>query len=145
MISSSSIKPIKLDTGEIDPIALDGYEDFVVNLRGILDYYGYEEIEDTHKGNFSDTSQYSSFYKNTDSTKDNIEKIIFVRISDHELDEDSKKGTREYHKYKVDESKQPTDKNKQKWRFRNLIVNGERYESYDEALEELDKRISSWK
>lgn len=141
--SVSDILPIRLEDGTIDKVALDEYEDFVVNLWSLLDFLGYEEL-DVNDSIFSETSWYVATFKNTVSSKDNIEKIIFIRISDHEISEETRKQRKEYYKREAERLKQPKEKDKQKWRFKNIVVNGERYSSYDDALDDLEKRIKSW-
>ena len=48
-----------------------------------------------------------------------------------------------YYSAIADEIKQPTTKHKQVWRLKEIIVNNQHYLSYEDALADIDKRLST--
>ena len=141
-IYSSKIPPIYKDDGSIDQAAFAEYEEFIINVFSILDEVGYDVIEE-HESSKSKISYYLSSYKKSESNKSDIKCIIFIRISDHQLREASKKSRTNYYKQLADDMKQPKYKSKQVWRFKNIVVNGDTFESYEDALEFLKQKLSN--
>ena len=81
-IAASKISPVIDLAGNLDRYALNEYENFVVNVLGLLDSSRFEEV-DISKSNKSATSWYEWFYvRNKDGTV-NSNCIVRLRISDH--------------------------------------------------------------
>ena len=139
---SAAIKPIRREDGSTDSTALAEYQEFLINVLSVIDENDFEVIEDTESP-FSATSYYITTYKKSESTMDSIKCIIFIRISDHNLSEETHKQRVNYYKSKADILKQPKSKKKQTWRFKNIVVNNETFDSYEDALDEIDNKLKS--
>lgn len=152
---ASSIKPVKLANKQIDPVAFQEYEDFVENVLNLLVTYNMHvmELKPSPK---SETSWYTWFYP-TDSNGDMKSKVIFkLRISDHfhhwihkqgksqkDADRLMKQSEARYNqetanRYKLLETKPGN----QRFKVMNVVVNSKTFESYDEALDYVDKLLS---
>lgn len=126
---------------EIDDKTLADYDEFVVNVESLFDYYGFDLI-DYNPSSRSNTSRYYTYIRKDQSTEKDIKCIFFARISDHNLDVSEHRG---YLANKAEAKKMPKNKNKQKWKFKNIVVNGNTHSSYEEALSEIEEKIKSWK
>lgn len=133
----ATIPPIYDENGKLDVAALSEFQEFAINVVSVLDYNEFEPIDMT-ESDYSETSFYYTAYKRDESTNTNIKCLIFLRISDHNLKSETEKQRKEYYRNKADELKQPPWKQRQKWKFKSIVVNNETYNSYDEALEGLE-------
>lgn len=136
----AAINPIVRDDGSIDESALSEYQEFLINVFSILDENEFEVIED-HESDRSSTSHYMSAYKKDALSGESIKCIIFIRISDHDLARRSEDSRKSYYKSEAERLKQPKSKKKQTWRFYNIVVNGQKFNSYDEALEAINRKL----
>lgn len=146
-IAASSIHRIYNKDGSIDQWALIEYEDFVINVLALFDYYDFEVLDEQYS-NKSKTSMYFTIYRKSESNEADIKCLFFIRISDHDYQEKSKenrketeKNRTEYHKREAERLKQPKTKKRQKWKVRNIIVNDEIFDSYTEALDAVEKML----
>lgn len=137
---AASIEPILRKDGSVDEAALGEYQEFLINVLSVLDENEYEVLEDRHS-NQSDTSYCITAYKKSESTAQDIKCIIFIRISDHALSSYAQNNISNYHKREAERLKQPVSKTKQTWRFKNIIVNGDIFDSYDAALDEISRKL----
>lgn len=140
----STIKPVKDSDGNIDEQALADYNDFITNLFGVLDSY-FEVVDFTQSPKDAKTSWYFwLFAKRADGTV--ATKVICrLRISDHEYEDyhDPKKE-HEYVEQESQKYKTPKDKPFQKWKVKSIIVNGDFYDSYDDALDSIDTQLEEY-
>lgn len=139
----SMIKPLVLPDGTIDQLALDEYEDFIVNLLGVFDRCDFEVIEE-RESPFS-FSHYFDLVKSDDITNKDYKYILYIRVSDHELEKGRLSVQREWYADHAETQKQPATKSKQKWKLKRLTVNKDTYFSYDEALDDIEHRLESMK
>lgn len=137
----AAINPIQKEDGSIDQAALAEYQEFLINVLAVLDEHEFEIIED-HESPRSETSYYISAFKKSESTSDNIKCVFFIRVSDHVLNKDTNQLRSEYYKSEAERLKQPKSKKKQTWRLKNIVVNGDTFDSYDAAIEEIGKRLN---
>lgn len=158
-MAASKISPVIDLAGNLDKYALNEYENFVVNVLGLLDSSRFEEV-DISKSNKSATSWYEWFYvKNKDSTV-NSNCIIRLRISDHinhvrlsdskslEAQELRKAARRSEARYLQDfankHKKSPDATHNQRYYSTEIVVNQETFDTYLDAFgyaEELIDRI----
>ena len=138
--AATEIRPLRLADGSYDQRALDEYTDFVVNVLGIFDRADFEVIEERHSP-YSD-SYYFDLVKKEDFANKDYKYIVYVRISDHDLSSDSAKTQNEWISNHAQQQKQPKSKSKQVWRVNRITVNKDTYYSYEEALEDLENRLS---
>jgi len=139
--SESLIKPLMLPDGTYDQIALDEYEDFVVNVLGVFDRCGFEVIEERQSP--QSKSYYFDLVKSEQENKKDYKYILYIRLSDHPLSKLSARRQDEWFASHAEEQKQPATKSKQKWKVKRITVNKDTYYSYDDALEDIEARLSS--
>lgn len=154
-LAASSIKPVRLEDKQIDPVAFQEYEDFVENVLNLLVTYNMHvmELKPSPK---SETSWYTWFYP-TDSNGSVKSKVIFkLRISDHfnhwipkqgksqkDADRLMKQSEARYNQETANRYKLPETKpGNQRFKVLNVVVNNETFESYDEALDYVDQLLS---
>ena len=131
-----------LKTGDVyDPLALDLYEEFIINVLAIFDAHDFEILEE-HESPYS-KSNYFSLVKKSDKLSNDYKYILFVRISDHNNREETKKSKKNYYANLADKLKQPTTKSKQRWKLKEIVVNNSRYFSYEDALTDIESRLSN--
>ena len=136
---SESIRPLRKPDGSYDLVALEEYHEFIINSLSIFDAHNFEILEE-HQSPRSE-SEYFTLVKSDDLKGENFRFILFVRLSDHPNDEDSYSVTQKYYSDRSDTLKQPKTKSKQIWKLKEITVNNETYYSYDDALEDIDKRL----
>lgn len=154
-LAASSIKPVRLANKQIDPVAFQEYEDFVENVLNLLVTCNMHvmELKPSPK---SETSWYTWFYP-TDSDEGVKSKVIFkLRISDHfnhwipkqgksqkDSDKLMKQSEAKYNQETANRYKLPETKpGNQRFKVMNVVVNNKTFESYDEALDYVDKLLS---
>lgn len=172
---AAAISPIFDDNDRINLTAWNDYEEFITNLIGVFSQNGYELIRETRENykptpkmdkidRNSDLaarpspyseSYYFRIYKKSDSSPDNIKCLIIVRVSAHkseeELESDPMKRARVHKKHnawlenEAQRLKRPETKSRQKWRFKQMLVDGEMFDSYDDALDTIEHNIQSWR
>ena len=139
--ASSSIKPMQLPDGSYDIVALEEYEDFVINLLGIFDRANFEVIEE-RKSPYSQ-SYYFDLVKKDQVDNKSYNYILYVRVSDHSLSPQKVSEQNNWYSLHAESQKQSTTKSKQKWKLKRVTVNKDTYLSYDDALDDLEKRFES--
>lgn len=138
---TAEVRPLYYEDGSIDQAALADYEEFIVNALEIFDAHDFQVIEEAE----SDRSHsiYFSLVKKDDYANKEYKYVLFIRISDHALSERSKSARHKYYADKASELKQPIDKRKQLWKLKDIIVNDSVFSSYDEALDDIDRRLDN--
>lgn len=172
---AAAISPIFDDKDRIVPDAWSDYEEFITNLIGVFSQNGYECIKETRENyrasprmakavRNSDLSAYPSpysesyyfrMYKKSESSPENIKCLIIVRVSAHKSQEELesnptkrlriRRGHNTWLENEANRLKQPQDKSRQKWRFKQMIVNDETFDNYDDALDTIEHNIQSWR
>lgn len=136
---AAAIKPLQNPDGSDDILALEEYTDFIINALGVFDTHDFVVLEERE-------SPYSHSYYYALVKKDQYESasykyILYVRLSDHMNRKESKHATRQYYNEKAQEQKQPKTKSKQVWRLKEITINKDTFNSYDEALDYIDKKL----
>ena len=129
------------DPNKLSGLASSEFDEFTTNVYATLDYCGFEVTDVEYSNVVNSNSTYFTAYKRSESTAKDIKCIIFIRLSDHAMDDRKKKWQDTYWKNKAQELKQPKTKVRQKWKFRSIVVNNEVYASYDEALEAIEQML----
>ena len=137
----ASIAPLKHPDGSPDQSAISEYEEFVLNALEIFGEHDFEVVEEAESDRSH--SMYFSLAKHDDFVNKDYKYILFIRISDHEIRERMKSKRKQYYDRKANEIKQPTSKQKQTWKFKEIIVNDTIFDSYDDALDEISRRLSN--
>lgn len=141
LISASSIEPLRDDKGVYNEVALNEYNSFLINALGIFDYHDFDVIEE-HDSPYSE-SYYAALVKKDQVEKADYKYILFVRLSDHDIRKEAKKGRTRFHNDEAERLKQPTSKTKQLWKFKEIVVNKNTFDSYEAALDYIDKQLRS--
>lgn len=137
----STIKPLTNPDGTPDQLAVDEYEDFVLNVLEIFDYYDFIVIE-SRQSPYSNSYYFSLVCKGDEARKD-YKYILYVRVSDHSLSKYQIDSQNKYFGQHAQELKQPPTKSKQRWRVKRITVNRDTYYSYDEALDAIEQRFAA--
>lgn len=145
--ASSDIRPIyDQKTKTIDEQALADYNDFIVEAVKSIENHGFTVL-DVSSSNSSETSRYYTLADTRQVNENDIDLIIFLRISNHmqritktqkEWIEDTRNATAE--KYK-----QPKTKQRQLWAPRTILVNNNQFDTYDEAIIFVEQKADDWK
>lgn len=145
--ASSDIKPVyDPKTKMIDEQALADYNDFIIEVVNTIENRGFTVL-DVSSSNSSETSMYYTLADTRQVNENDIDLIIFLRISDHmqritktqkEWIEDTRNATAE--KYK-----QPKTKQRQLWAPRTILVNNNQFDTYDEAIIFVEQKADDWK
>lgn len=145
IISVSEIKPLTREDGSIDELAVAEFDDFVTEVYAVLDCNGFEEAEPYAESNVEGSeSRYFTMYKPRDAHGDYIKCVVYVRVSDHYTDKSRQKYTNRYHAEHVKELSQQLGKKISHWKAKNIVVNKQNFNSYDEAIEYLEKIVPTW-
>jgi hypothetical protein len=140
-VAATDILPLQLDGEKYDKHAVALYDEFIMNILAIFDYYDFVILEE-HQSPYT-KSEYYTLVKKSQYEAQDYRYVLFIRISDHETEIETKKSKMRYYSAVADEIKQPVTKRKQVWRLKEIIVNNQHYASYEEALEDIDRRLST--
>ena len=140
-IAATKILPLHPDGEKYDKHALDLYDEFIMDALAIFDYYDFI-ILDEHQSPYT-KSEYYTLVKKSQYEQQDCRYVLFIRLSDHETESEIRKSKMRYYSAVADEIKKPTTKHKQVWRLKEIIVNNQHYSSYEDALADIDKRLST--
>lgn len=139
--AATKIRPLKHADGSDDIRAIDEFEDFIVNALAVFDEHDFEVIEE-HKSPYKDSnSWYFTLVKRDQLAAKSYKYILFIRLSDHKNKETTDAGRQRFYSEVADRLKQPPTKARQTWRLKEITVNKDVYFSYEEALEDIDRRL----
>lgn len=144
---TASIKPIKLPNDSIDQIAKAEFDDFVMAVKLYLYAAGFDDLEKSYTSPYSEISEYFVMYKKSALSNNTIKCINYIRISDHDLSEEDQKAQAHWyagHVDKLNDELSDIPLRIEHWRPRYITVNGQKYDSYDQALLDIYKRIKNW-
>lgn len=140
-VAATKILPLQPDGEKYDKHAVDLYDEFIMDALAIFDYYDFVILNE-HQSPYT-KSEYYTLVKKSQYEAQDYRYVLFIRLSDHETEVETKKSKMRYYSAIADEIKQPTTKRKQVWRLKEIIVNNQHYNSYEAALEDIDKRLST--
>lgn len=140
-IAATKILPLQPDGEKYDKHAVDLYDEFIMDALAIFDYYDFV-ILDEHQSPYT-KSEYYTLVKKSQYEQQDYRYVLFIRLSDHETESETRKSKMRYYSAIADEIKQPITKHKQVWRLKEIIVNNQHYLSYEDALADIDKRLST--
>ena len=138
--ATCEIKPLTRPDGTPDLRALDLYDEFIVNALSVFDYHDFEILEEHQSP--SSYSYYFTLVKKDDAKNKEYKYILFIRLSDHTNRSESEKARKVFYAKEADRLKEPQTKTKQIWRLKEIVINNETYFSYEDALEDIDKRLN---
>lgn len=140
-IESGTILPIQDNKGRIDAQALADYEDFIMNALMLIQSYNTDIVE-YNISSRSATSHYITFYFKDDEGKIKSKWLFHVRISDHNIEHPLSSNDKYYRDLAA---KHNQSKNvRQRLKVKQVIVNGETFDSYDSALDEIESILSDF-
>lgn len=149
-IAATAILPIihDINSHEVSEQARADFAAFVENLFETISYYDFEILDDfkhTSKS-FPETSEYRWIAHRTELDADNVPRYIKLRVSDHfqHFSKNRVKQLTEQSKMQAEALKKPTSKKTQRYEMINIVVNGDAYNTYEEALAEIEKMIFKW-
>ena len=129
------------ESPELDGIESQNFDEFVTNVYSTLCFCGYEVDDYEVSDRLNSVSSYLTAHKKQDEIDGDIKVIIFIRLSDHKLDKMRSKDRNKYYDEKAQSLKFPETKVRQKWKLYDIVVDGTTYQSYDEALDALEKKL----
>lgn len=138
-VAATKILPLQPDGEKYDKHAVDLYDEFIMDALAIFDYYDFVILEE-HQSPYT-KSEYYTLVKKSQYDNQEYRYVLFIRLSDHDTDVETKKSKMRYYSAKADEIKQPANKKKQVWRLKEITVNNQHYASYEDALDDIDKRL----
>ena len=134
MVSSikASVLPMYKENGSLDEGALAEYQEFVINNFAVLDGQEFEDA-DEETGWKSESTFCITACKKMESTGTDIKCAIFINVANYPLPEGLEKS-------EIEKLKQGSYK-KQIWWVKNVVINGDVFNSYDEALDGLEEKL----
>lgn len=142
-VAASSILPLQNPDGSYDEIALSEYDSFIIEALEIFSHHGLEVLEERESPQSKPV--YYSFVDADELGSDDYKYILFVRISDHANRRKTRAQKMKFYDAHAQELKRPATKSKQVWRLKEITVNGQIFDSYEDALEALDKQLSTYR
>lgn len=141
--NAATVRPFTKPDGSVDELAVADYTDFVINLLGVFDRSDFEVIEE-RESPYSHSFYFDLVKKDQAANKD-YKYVLYIRVSDHPLDKAKASSQRKWFASHANEQKQPKTKSKQVWKLHNIIVNQDTYNTYDEALDATEEKLSIYK
>lgn len=122
----------------------DEFNDFVENVRDLMETF-YFEVDDSHPSNRKrSASHYFSFYPADHDHEPCYEYLYFLRISNHERQSEKQNPYPKYYHDTAQKYKKPKNKlGDQLHKKMEIIVNGEKYDDYDDAFEAVLKKFEN--
>ena len=149
-IAATTIKPVVVDLDEqiIDRAALEDFNVFLQNLFETITYYDFEILEDfkhTSKS-FPYTSEYRWIAHRTEIDADNVPRYINLRVSEHfqNFSPERLKELSEQRRDIANKLKKPATKVTQRYKFENIVADGEQFKTYEEVLAYAEQKIFAW-
>lgn len=145
-VVATDISDIIDRNGHIDQNALVDYNTFIQNVLETLDYYGFQIIRSKESKSFPNTSKYAWIAYAGEVDVEDVPLMVKMRISDHvqTLSLEHRAKIKQADKAEADELKLPRTKKRQRFITSDIVVNNQRFDSYEEALAAVDKMIYQW-
>jgi len=147
-ILGTDINPIVDENGLLDDQARADYDTFTEMLYLIIEHYDFHIFSEHSKtsGSFPYTSQYTWIAHRTEIEQNSVHKIIKLRVSDHfqNFSKESIRRLAKQARQEANELRIPKTKQRQLYEPKVIVVNNERYSSYEEALKDVEREIRSW-
>ena len=146
----SAIQPLLKSDGTVDEDAMKDYQEFLSKVIDVFDENGFN-VKDIEKSSRSETSYYYTAIRKDEEANESIKCVIFFRVSDHELrknyedneDYDLERSRSRHYQEEANKYKKPESKPRQRWKFKKVLVNGQEFNSYDEALVKVNNTVKS--
>lgn len=119
------------------------WDSFIINIENLFDENGFEIAEQHSSNRQNSLSQYYAIYPANEEKEVVYEIMMVLRVSDHALPRGVSHGKAYYERY-AQQNKRPEDKQYQRWKFEQIIVDGQYDDSYDEALKDAENIIEHW-
>ena len=145
----SELAPLYEGDGIHNQNAFREFEDFVVNILGLLSTFGFKDVE-YDISIPSGTSHYFTFYPIDKNGFPKEKQLIILRISDHDRTEGmSPEERHEFRRKQAAENKMTADRyaakfgkrKNQVWAFKNIVINENEFDSYDDAFDEVERYL----
>lgn len=144
-IIDGAINNVYNEDGTVNKMEYQEYNDFVTNVWMCLQLAGFVDAEEYEDSPNSITSKYFTMYKPETNESPCIKCVSKIRVSDHALDPKSAKAQRTYMVNQRSRLEEKLGKPIHTITYRTVIVNGSQYDSYDDALADVEKRIKTCK
>lgn len=119
------------------------WDSFIINIENLFDENGFEIAEQHSSNRQNSLSQYYAIYPANEEKEVVYEIMMVLRVSDHALPRGVSHGKAYYERY-AQQNKRPEAKQHQRWKFEQIIVDGQYDDSYDEALKDAENIIEHW-
>lgn len=142
-VISAGITPVAWEDERVDEQALVDYNDFVDNVYAAL--CAFFDVVDIEESNKSDTSWYFWLYAKNKDGDVATKFIIRLRLSDHDYPaRHRERDEKAYVEKKAQTYKRSPEKKFQQWQIKGIVVNNEKYQDYDEALDAIYDELESY-
>jgi hypothetical protein len=136
---NSEIRPVKLPIGERDMQAIADYDSFTINIYGIIGEF-FEEVEMDYSDQ-SHTFRYFYTYAKSREGTFAAKFMIRLRLSNHEyLERHNAELEKDAQGYKY-----PKEKKLQKWKLKQITINGKRYQDYYDAEDAIEQESEEFR
>ena len=127
--TAEAIPPVFKADGKIDLAAMDDYDEFIFHVFSVLDCHELEIIEEETDPE-TETSYCITAIGKSGSTAGTEKYVFSINMAGQYSPEafESAKMKSLFH-------------SKLTWAVRNVVINGDVFDSYDEALDGLDKKL----
>lgn len=145
-VVATDIVTISDGKNKFDADALVDYNNFINNVWETLDYYGFQMIRYKESKSFPNTSKYAWIAYISEVDQKDIPLMFKLRVSDHA----QVAGPQRRHELKAldraeaEELKQPPTKKRQRFVVEDIVVNNQRFATYEDALVAIDDMIYAW-
>lgn len=151
LVSSTSIRPIQPGypvDHSVDEQALADYNSFIEDCKAEIEDLDLEII-DSNKSKRSYTSRYFTIVDLDQHVQHTLRYLIFLRISDHldaNFGDDQIAINRVIrdHRDRLKDKLSKEQGHRVVWKVKEVIVNGSRFTSYDEAIEYVRELAEQW-
>lgn len=116
------------------------FEDFIYNIGGLINTFQFDIVEE-HTSPYSKASQYYAFYPSDSDDELCYDKLYFVRISTHKRKSEKDIPFPKYYEKTAQQYKFPKSKKHQGYHVKQILVNNDYYESYEEAYDAIEKKF----
>lgn len=145
-VVATDIVDVTDGSGHINQNALVDYNTFIQNVWETLDYYGFQIIRSKESKSFPSTSKYAWIAYASEIGAEDVPLMFKMRVSDHiqEVSPKHRDKIKQQDKAEADELKLPKTKKRQRFVTADIVVNNQRFDSYEDALNAIDKMIYQW-
>ena len=120
------------------------YDSFIENLEILLEENNFK-IDRSYPSNRSGSlSHYIVCHRISDEFATKIKCVFDVHVSDYRLSRAAQKAQKAYWRGDKGKLADKLGKSIERWKVKNIYLDGKLYSSYDEILDEIQAQIATW-